>query len=90
MIESLKNQLQAEGSCTFSVKVRPSASVTKFKDVLDDGTLKIDIAAVPEDGKANEELVRFLALDFGIERSNVQIVSGMTSKKKVVRLVRSM
>jgi uncharacterized protein (TIGR00251 family) len=87
MLDALKSQLLATGECTFSVKVRPSASVTVVKDILDDGTVKIDVAAAPEDGKANEELVRFLASEFGIPRSNVQIVSGATAKRKIVRLV---
>ncbi len=87
VIDGLKAQLSATGACTFSVKVRPSASVTVVKDILDDGTVKIDVAAAPEDGKANEELVRFLASEFGIPRSSVQIVSGATAKRKIVRLV---
>ncbi len=71
---------------TFSVKVRPQAQKTAFRKPLADGTLKIDLAAVPEDGEANEELVRFLADEFGVPRSGVEIVSGQTSRLKVIRI----
>lgn len=51
-----------------------------------DGTIKLDIAAVPEDGKANEELVRFLADEFDVPKSHVEILKGHTAKTKVVRI----
>lgn len=50
------------------------------------GMLKIDIAAVPEEGKANAELVRFLAEEFHVPKSHVEILRGQTSKTKVVQL----
>ena len=71
---------------TFSVKVRPQAQMTAFRKPLADGTLKIDLAAVPEDGAANEELIRFLAQEFGVPTSGVEIVSGQTSRKKIIRM----
>lgn len=69
------------------VKVRPSAQKTCLKGRLDDGTWKVDIAAVPEDGKANEELVRYLAEMCRVSRSMIEVVSGQTSRLKVVRIV---
>lgn len=72
-----------------TVKVRPSAQKTCLKGRLDDGTWKIDVAAVPEDGKANEELVRYLAEMCGVSRSMVEVVSGQTNRLKIVRLKKS-
>jgi uncharacterized protein (TIGR00251 family) len=71
---------------SISVRVRPGASQTKIKSIMDDGTLKIDLAAVPEDGKANAELIRFLTQD--CEIPTAEIVSGHTGRTKVVRLIR--
>ncbi len=88
MINRLKAALEADGILTFSVKVRPQAQKTAFRRPLSDETLKIDLAAVPEEGAANEELVRFLAGEFGIAKSEVQILSGQTSRIKTVRLHR--
>jgi uncharacterized protein (TIGR00251 family) len=53
---------------------------------LADGTLKVKIAAPPENCKANEELRRFLAAYYGIPRKDVIIVSGQTSALKLVRI----
>lgn len=86
MLDALREKLGNDEQITFSVKVRPSASKTTPKGVLADGTLKIDIAATPEDGKANEELVRFLAEEFDVDRSSIAVISGQTSRRKMVKI----
>ncbi len=88
MIDILRHRLDAEGTVAFAVRVRPGARVTAWKDALEDGTLKIDVAATPEDGEANAELMRFLAESFGVARSLVVIVSGHTSRRKIIRVDR--
>lgn len=52
-----------------------------------DGAIKIDVAAPPEDGKANAELIRFLAEYFDVPRSSVEILSGQTGRRKVVKII---
>lgn len=89
MMNALRKILQEEGDTTFSVKVRPQATRTCFKQPLADGTLKIDLAALPEDGEANEELVRFLAEEFSVGKENIEIVSGKAARMKILRVVRS-
>ncbi|MEK7137357.1 MAG: DUF167 domain-containing protein [Patescibacteria group bacterium] len=46
----------------------------------------MDIAAPPEDGKAHAELVRFLAKEFGVPKGNIEIISGITSRRKAARI----
>lgn len=82
MSMDIRDLLKGKTSITF--RVRPSASQTRVRDVMDDGTVKLDLAAVPEDGKANAELIRFLVQDCEIPEA--EIVSGLTSRKKIVRL----
>ncbi len=48
--------------------------------------LKIRLAAPPVDGKANAELLRYLADAFGVPLRNVQLLRGQTSRQKVVRI----
>ena len=84
MIESLQAKLQADGWVTFRVKARPQAQVSRFRGPLGDDTFKVDIAAAPEDGAANQELIRFLAEEFGTSKSLVEIVSGHTGRLKTV------
>jgi uncharacterized protein YggU (UPF0235/DUF167 family) len=53
-----------------------------------DGTaaLKARIAAAPESGEANASLVRLIARAAGIQPSGVQLVRGMSGRRKVFRL----
>lgn len=50
------------------------------------GALKLEVNAVPERGKANTAVIRLLAELFGVTRSAVAILSGTTSKDKLVEI----
>jgi uncharacterized protein (TIGR00251 family) len=67
------------------VFVAPRATRTRIMGV-HDGRLKIQLAAPPVDGKANDALVRFIAETLGVARAQVEIVGGPASKRKTVRL----
>ena len=75
----------SEDSVTFSVRVIPRASKSALAGDMD-GAVKIRIAAPPVDGEANDELIRFLAKLLGVGRQQVEIISGATSKNKIVRI----
>ena len=45
---------------------------------------KVRVAAAPEDGKANEAVVRLLADTLSVPRRDVRIVSGRASRDKTV------
>ena len=47
---------------------------------------KIRVAAPPEGGRANEAVVTLLAETLGLSRRNVAVVSGKTSRDKVIAL----
>ena len=69
----------------FGVHVQPRASRTELAGV--HGTaLKVRLHAPPVDGAANEELVKFRAKSLGVARRAVRIVSGQTSRSKVVEI----
>lgn len=68
------------------VKVIPKASRTELAGYLPDGTWKVKIAAAPEKGKANRELIEFIAGHLGIAKSRVHIVSGETSQLKRIHV----
>jgi uncharacterized protein (TIGR00251 family) len=69
-----------------SVKVVPRASRSEVVGRLEDGTLKVRVASIPDKGKANLELCEILAAHFGVARSKVAIVAGQTSTRKQVRI----
>ncbi|HLK34589.1 MAG TPA: DUF167 domain-containing protein [Terriglobales bacterium] len=73
------------GGCSFTVKVQPRARKSAITGVVGDA-LKITLTAPPVEGKANQACVEFLAEILNVPRSSVTIVSGQTSRNKVVRI----
>ena len=69
----------------FNIRVVPRASRSQVAGEFDGG-LKVRIAAPPVDGAANDELVRFLAREFGRPRADIEIIAGQTSRTKRVRV----
>lgn len=53
---------------------------------LHDGRLKVQIAAPPVDGAANDELLRFLARQLSVPRSALALVRGASSRRKTVAI----
>ena len=67
------------------VRVQPRSSRSDIAGV-HGGALKVRLTAPPVDGAANEALVDLLAATIGIPRRDVKIVSGLTSRSKIVEL----
>ena len=86
MFDAFKEEMATKGSVTFAVRARPSAPATKAVEKLDDESIKIAIAAPPEKGKANAELIKFLSKEFNTPKSSIQIVSGATATHKLIRV----
>jgi len=74
---------------TLRVKVIPRSAKSEIVGEMADGTLKVKIAAPPEQGRANEALCDFLAGHFGVRRGGVTIVSGHSAAIKLVRVVKA-
>jgi uncharacterized protein (TIGR00251 family) len=46
--------------------------------------IAISLKALPQRGKANAELIKKLSKHFNVDRRRIKIVSGLTSRKKIV------
>ncbi len=68
------------------IKVTTKQPKTEYMGTLDDGTIKIRLKAVPEKGKANEELIRFLAKEMNIAKGRIEVISGATGTVKLLRI----
>jgi uncharacterized protein (TIGR00251 family) len=68
-----------------TVKVHPRARRSQIAGKLGDA-YKLDLAAPPVDGKANQACIRFLAALAGVAASRVRIVLGLTSRTKVIEI----
>ena len=72
-----------------NLHIQPNATRTEFVG-LHGEALKIRLHAPPVDGKANQELCRFLAETFAVKRQSVVLLSGETSRAKRVRIINVM
>jgi uncharacterized protein (TIGR00251 family) len=82
----LMNELHRNGIVRFYIRAKPNAAHNKILEVMDDESIKVAIAAPAEGGKANAELIRFLAGTFGVSKGQVKIVSGKTVRTKLVEI----
>jgi uncharacterized protein (TIGR00251 family) len=71
----------------YRIKITPRSSKNEIVGKLPDGTLKIKLKAPPVDGEANAELIKFLSKEWGVPRSNINIVKGLASKTKLIEVV---
>jgi uncharacterized protein (TIGR00251 family) len=67
------------------IKAVPGSSKNAVAGI-QDGRLKVKIAAAPEDGKANEELRSFLAKLLGLPKKEVSLTGGEKSRLKTITL----
>ncbi len=51
--------------------------------------IKVKVTAPPLQGKANEALIRLLAREFGISPSGIEIIKGLHSREKTLRISRA-
>lgn len=67
------------------IKAVPGASKTELAGIKD-GRLRIRIAAAPEDGKANAEMLNFLSKKIDCPKKDLQLLSGEKSRLKTIAL----
>ena len=74
-----------------AVKVTPGASRSEITGWEEDHpqagrVLKLRIAAPPVEGKANKEVVAFLAKSLGVPKSTIQLLHGSTGRIKLLQI----
>jgi uncharacterized protein (TIGR00251 family) len=74
-----------ESAILLDIKAVPGASRTKTAGVQGD-RLRVQIAAAPEDGKANAEMRAFLAKRLGCAKKDIFLQSGEKSRLKTVSM----
>ena len=68
-----------------SVRLQPRSSRNEISGLQGD-QLKLRVTAPPLEGMANEALIEFLSMSLKIPRRNVCIVSGHSSRNKIVEV----
>ena len=70
-----------------AVRVTPRASRNEVVEIQNDGTIRIRLTAPAHEGKANEELIKFLSEILGAPKSNIDIVAGTTGRDKLITVL---
>ena len=73
-----------KSGAAIAVKVTPRAKQNQVVKILEDNSVKIKLRAAPVDGKANIELIKYLAKVLNIRKSNLEILVGETSRNKLI------
>lgn len=76
---------EKDNAVTIRIRVQPRASRTEIVGE-HAGAIKLRVAAPPVDGKANEECRRFLAKLLKVGATSIEIISGDSSRDKVIRV----
>jgi uncharacterized protein len=76
---------EKDGAVTFRLRVQPRASRDEVAGE-HNGAIKLRISAPPVNGKANEACRRLVARLVGVSPSMVEIITGESSKDKVIRV----
>ncbi len=79
----MQNKKQSE--IIISIKVTPKAHRNEFIGYKN-GEVCIRLAAVPEKGEANAELIAFLAKTLKLSKSQITLISGEKSRHKKVSI----
>ena len=66
-------------------KVIPNAKVQGFEQD-SSGRLKCRLKSKPEGGKANEELIKFLAKKLSVSSDDIKLLCGATSRNKTLKI----
>jgi uncharacterized protein (TIGR00251 family) len=79
---------QKDGAVLVDVHVMPNAAKTQIQG-LHDGALRVRLHAPPVDGKANLALQAWPAETLGVPKSAVELLRGVTARRKQLRVAAS-
>lgn len=91
MLNQYIEKFNQDGQIYLRIKVRPDASTTEVRQFLKDedgDIIKIDISAPAVQGRANQDLINFLAAEFKVSKKNISIISGTGDRLKLVKLMK--
>jgi len=86
MSNDINNYFKIAGNdIIIKIKIVPGSSKNKIIGAYNDA-LKITITAPPVEDKANKKCIAYLAKYFDAAKSKIEIISGQTSKNKLIKI----
>ena len=86
----LKNFIRSKvqnGKAYLNVKIQAQSPKNELKEIMADGTLKIAINALPIQGRANNELLKFLSKELELPIGQLSIEQGFTGSRKLIKII---
>ncbi|NDJ79269.1 MAG: DUF167 domain-containing protein [Chloroflexi bacterium] len=74
----------AKHGAAFNVRVVTRADEVQIVGIQDDGSLKIRLTESPGEGRANAQLIEFLAGVLDVDASQIDIVAGEDKPNKII------
>ena len=66
--------------------VSSNKASTKIIEINNDGVFRMHVKSPPVEGKANSEIIHYLAKIFGISQNQISIIRGAASKRKMIKI----
>lgn len=68
-----------------TVRVIPRAKLNRV-EVQPDGILRVHTTTAPTDGKATADVIKMLAVHFGVPKTSIKLIRGATSRDKIFEI----
>jgi uncharacterized protein YggU (UPF0235/DUF167 family) len=84
---NFKNNINIiNNSLILKIKVIPNSSKNELFTIMSNWVYKIRLKAIPENWKANKELINFISYELWIKKSQIKLISWLTDKNKIVKI----
>jgi uncharacterized protein (TIGR00251 family) len=77
---------RSKNGITIEVKVEPRSSRKGISGIMENSIVKVALTSPPVDGAANDQLIDILSDLLKVKRSQIRIIRGLSSKRKVVEI----
>jgi uncharacterized protein (TIGR00251 family) len=76
------------GGLRVAVRLTPKASRDRIQGVALDAdgqaVVKVQVTTIPEDGKANQALIKLLSKQWRVAKTQMEIIQGATDRRKLI------
>ncbi|MDY7034257.1 MAG: DUF167 domain-containing protein [Thermodesulfobacteriota bacterium] len=74
-----------ESGVVLKVWLQPKSSRNEIKGLHGD-TLRVSVTSPPIEGRANKALCDLMAKEFGVSKSQIEIIKGHKSRTKIIKI----
>ncbi len=91
MLNDLRTKIAAGKEFKITVIVTPKSQQNRILSCElnpenSEFTLKVKVRGIPENGQVNENLINYLSTELNLAKSSLQIISGFTSRQKILSI----